>query len=184
MNRITRWMAAAVVLAGGLSATGPLAAVAKGPDGGGFGCSFDASYDGGVYAGQLQGGPVLVAELVDNAGVTTGAGVASGDMWCAIQVNDPASHHGYPPYATQVIGPYTTGVVTIPPTGITFTAQPGATVFMCFGNWIRLPDGTYIHTNYDANPNLTGAQCAAVGTAGGDLSVDPVLFTMVDASGT
>ena len=54
-------------------------------------------------------------------------------------------------------------LLTIPPTDFNIPrASTMSSIFMCQGFWIRLPDGSYVHTNADADEVEAGAQCALV----------------------
>jgi hypothetical protein len=152
-----------------------------GPDGFQIGCSLEAVSDGaGTYSGVLQGGPSFVGDVVDGAGLAEDPGLAHGDMWCAIQVNDPISHDGYGPYAYQAISDYGVGALAIPPRQVSFTATETDDVFMCNGFWIRLPDGSYIHTNNDADESTSEAECAIALNQGGVVSVKPDVGPFLD----
>ncbi len=178
-----RWLTTAVVAVASAATVVPATATApSGPDGVLVGCSVTAVQSApGVVTGTVQAGPAFVAQLVDGTEPADNPGLAHGDMWCAIQVNDPQSHDGYPPYAFQAISPYSVGVLSIPPTDFSIAASLADEIFVCSGFWIVLPDGTRIHTNQDEDESEAGDQCKiAIHDPGGIRSI-PDTGPFIDA---
>jgi hypothetical protein len=182
----------AAMAAAALSLSSTMAQAATSDPGPGFLCGFSSTTDpntegGGVQVGEIDGGPLV---LVDDDGTTPG----NGTLICTIQVGE-ATHVGTDQAGASAHSIPGGGLVTLPPSLISYESPANVAVYLCTAYLDDAPDpldddgDPYLYWNDSNDPTIEGswsedpnAACGLAIEAGGDDQSELclLLFSLLD----